>query len=129
VRPTQRAVASIDPEFADAGFTDKGDIGRRSRSQSSPKMGIATLHFASGIAHTGQHLLHPFSQHIAAGFGKRTIQSSVITADFYRSGDAQLITQTADGAFGLVVNHRNLGGQLRLQNLKRAAVAFARVNR
>ena len=44
---------AIDPEFANAGFADDGDIRRRGGAQTRPVVGRAALLRATGIAHTG----------------------------------------------------------------------------
>ena len=54
MRPTERAMARVDPEFIDLGLTDEGNIGGRGGAQAAPVLRIAALGGRSRVGHAGQ---------------------------------------------------------------------------
>ena len=133
MRPAERAVARVDPQLADFGLANEGNIRRRCRSQSGPEMRLAALVCQSRVAHTGQDLLDAVGQHLAARLRQRRVKRQVITTDFNRAGHPQeafvAIAQTAHRAFDFVVNRADIRCELRLEHSKARAVALARVDR
>src|SRR5450830_1010364 len=53
--PAQCAVTGVDPELADFGLANVGDVGRCGRAQAGPVVGLAALGLVAGVTDAGQH--------------------------------------------------------------------------
>jgi hypothetical protein len=91
MRPAQRAVAGVDPQFTNGGAADVGDIGGCGGTQAAPQIGLAALRGVAGIGHTRQHQLDAVQQHLAAGLGQARSQRQVVAAYFNRARYPQLV--------------------------------------